>query len=195
MVSVNLKVKNHDFRLVKKSTRPENYPDKCTWNPQSTARKITHGMIIKHQRQANEWKKVSKVLVSFLDMSEDLDPQWCFVTGLYIPPRKRGFEAVKPFPKGEWAYRSSYDSYIEHSNVDDKINEKSLLICIAVKGKKVVPSVPRPRIFNIQKDIINHLSSLQPNHVSTSDFVSLDLKHLRAKYFLKPSGKPFPKVR
>ncbi|MCV0393678.1 MAG: hypothetical protein K5790_10390 [Nitrosopumilus sp.] len=141
-------------------------------------------------------KKSTDKFVAFWDFIEDDDPKWCFVSGYYIPPRLRGTEAVQPFKNGEWCYKDRYDRYLKWNVVSDKLTEDSDLICIATKPKKPRDFTIRPFVKNTEYEIRKHIRA-NPHGFDEDDRCENigNWKAIRAKYFLKPNGSRFPRVR
>lgn len=143
-------------------------------------------------------KKAFDNFVAFMDFNEDNDPKWCFVTGLYIPPRFRGDVAVQPFKDGEWCYKEYYDKYLTHNVISEKLTEESELICIATKPDKPRDFTVRPRVKNNEKSIRKHIRD-NPLMFAVEFRIEgsgqKDWKFLRSKFFLKPTGKGFTKMK
>lgn len=144
-------------------------------------------------------KKELKTLEKFValwDRLHDTDPQWCFVSGWYIPPRFRGNLAIKPFKNGEWCYKEKYDRYLNHNVVSERLTEKSQLICIATKPNYPRDFTIRPLVENNEQAIRKHIRA-NPHGFSEDDRCENigDWKDIRNRYFLKPNGKPFPRMR
>ena len=118
--------------------------------------------------------------------------EFCFVSGRYIPPRYQGTTAIRPFKNGEWCYKYEYDKYLTHSKISDRLTEQSELICIATQSKTVRPYTMRPLVENNEHAIRKHLSTLSEHYKLELTAGDTNFKLLRATYFLKPNGKPFP---
>lgn len=146
-------------------------------------------------------KRVLEKFVAFFDVIEDNYPEYCFITGMYVPPRFKGNLAVKPFKNGEWCYKIDYDRYLNHNVVSDKLFADSMLICIAtgLYQSKMVPRTVRPRIPNNIESFVKHVNA-NPNGFDTyhkNRFLEQPnefFRWFRGKYFLKPNGNTFPKV-
>ena len=69
--------------------------------------------------------------------------------------------------------------------MQQRLSEESRLICIWDSSDVVKPNVLRPKCPNTRKGIL----SLPFDYP-----LKLDWKQIRSRYFLKPSGKPFPKL-
>jgi hypothetical protein len=141
-------------------------------------------------------KKSMDMFIAFWDFVEDNDPKWCFVSGNYIPPRFRGTIAVQPFKDGEWCYKEKYDRYLKWNVVSDKLTEESELICIATKPNKPRDFTIRPHVRNNESSIRKHI---RDNPLGFEDDDRCEnignWKMIRAKYFLKPNGSRFSRVR
>jgi len=131
------------------------------------------------------YQKLIQNWIAFWDVATDYNPKWCFVSGRYIPPRYRGDTAVKPFKNGEWCYKYDYDRYLDYTVMEQRLSENSKLICIWDRSDVVKPNVLRPKCLNNKKGIL----SLPFDYP-----LNLDWKQIRSMYFLKPSGKPFPRL-
>lgn len=140
-------------------------------------------------------KRMMPRFVDFWDVVEDNDPQWCFVTGLYIQPKFRGTLAIQPFKNGEWCFKDAYDRYLNYSVISDKLTSDSMMICVGVKLSRVTPKVPRTRCKNNIDDMMKTL--LKDRYYYPDDFESINEKTNNIKFvrsfFLKPNGKPNPK--
>jgi hypothetical protein len=137
------------------------------------------------------YRKLIPKWLEFWDVATDMDPQWCFVSGRYIPPRFRGTSAFQPFKNGEWCFRYEYDKYLSHDVVTPRLSEYSELICIATHPENVRPFTVRPRVKNNESDILKHIRN-NPEDILVEH--TIGWKVIRQIYFLKPNGKPFPKI-
>ncbi len=149
----------------------------------------------KNQFERIHWNKIEKKsferFIEFIDMATDYYPDFCFVTGNYIPPRFKGSFAIKPFPKSPWCYESAYNDYINAYNVSNKLTHTSMLICTAISPDEVTNLVDRPRVINTKQAIESHIQELQRDDESFGDWSEFDWKYLRANFFIKPNGSPF----
>lgn len=116
---------------------------------------------------------------------------FCFVCGNHIPKLEHS-NALQPFGKNrDWVHKSCYESYIRFEDANTKLSPVSRLICHVEPAFSDVPTrVCRERVFNTESSVKEHLASYHPHEFTRE----LSLEYLRSSYFLKPTGKLFPKV-